>query len=314
MSPGPVVTVGEALASLEPAEGRLDVAAQLTLGTLGAEYNYAIDLSRLGVATQFFGAVGADPLGRRIIRAARAEGVDATGVVVDPTRPTGLLFKDAPGMDGERAIYYVREGSAASAFTPTEELIAAADAAHGVHVSGISFCLGPALRESALALLKAGAAARWRSFDVNVRLRLAPPPQWAAALAEALPFVTTIFATAGELDSAGLELDDVVSRARSEGVACIVRRGREETLIVTEHGSEERVVPTYSTNPIDPVGTGDAFAAAVTAYRLQDASWSEAVRAGHLAGAMVASTRGDFEGAPYLDELRGWVDGQHVNR
>lgn len=314
MPPGPVVTVGEALASLESAEGRLDTAARLALGTLGAEYNYAIDLCRLGVTTRFFSAVGADPLGRRIVRTARAEGVDVTGVVVDPARPTGLLFKDAPGMDGERAIYYVRSGSAASAFTPTEELIAAAGAARGVHVSGISFCLGPALRSSALALLTAGASARWRSFDVNVRLRLAPPQQWAATLAEALPFVTTIFATAGELASAGLDLDDVVSRARSQGVACIIRCGREETLIVAEDGSRERVVPTYSASAIDPVGTGDAFAAAVTACRLQDAPWSEAVRAGHLAGAMVASSRGDFEGAPYLDELRAWLDGQHVNR
>jgi 2-dehydro-3-deoxygluconokinase len=314
LSPGPVVTVGEALASLEPAEGRLDVAAQLALGTLGAEYNYAIDLSRLGVATQFFGAVGADPLGRRVIRTARAEGVDVTGVVVDPARPTGLLLKDTPGMDGERAIYYIRGGSAASAFAPTEALTAAADVALGVHVSGISFCLGPALRESALALLKAGAGARWRSFDVNVRLRLAPPEQWAAALAQALPFVTTIFATAGELGSAGLDLDDVVSRARSQGVSCVIRCGREKTLIVAEDGSKERVVPTYSTNAIDPVGTGDAFAAAVTSYRLADAPWSEAVRAGHLAGAMVASVRGDFEGAPYLEELRSWVDGHHVNR
>jgi 2-dehydro-3-deoxygluconokinase len=314
LSPGPVVTVGEALASLEPAEGRLDVAAQLALGSLGAEYNYAVDLSRLGVATQFFGAVGADPLGRRIVRTARAEGVDVTGVVVDPTRPTGLLFKDAPGIDGERAIYYVRAGSAASAFTPSKELIAAAETAEGVHVSGISFCLGPALRESALALLTAGAGARWRSFDVNVRLRLAPPEQWAAVFAEALPFVTTIFATAGELDSAGLELDDVVFRARSQGVACVVRRGGEETLIVAEDGSEERVVPRYSTNAVDPVGTGDAFAAAVTAYRLEGAPWLEAVRAGHLAGAMVASVRGDFEGAPYSEELCAWMDGRHVNR
>lgn len=314
MSPGPVVTVGEALASLESAEGRLDVAAQYAVGTLGAEYNYAIDLSRLGVATQFFGAVGADPLGRRVVRTARAEGVDVTGVVVDPTRPTGLLFKDAPGIDGERPIHYIRAGSAASAFAPTENFKAAADKAHGIHVTGISLCLGPALRESTLALLKGGTRAVWRSFDVNVRLRLAPPKQWAATLAEALPFVTTIFATAGELRSVGLELDDVISRARSRGVACIVRCGRDETLIIAEDGSQERVVPTYSANPIDPVGTGDAFAAAVTAYRLQDAPWSEAVRAGHVAGAMVASIRGDFEGAPYLDELRAWVDGQHVNR
>ena len=314
MSLGPVVTVGEALASLEPVSGRLEVASQLSLGALGAEYNYAIDLTRLGIETQFFGAVGADPLGRHVVRAARAEGVDVSGVVVDPARPTGILFKDAPGMDGERPIHYVRAGSAASAFGATDALMAAAAGAAGVHVSGISLCLSPALREAALALLRRGAAARWRSFDLNVRLRLAPSEEWAAALDAALPYVSAIFATDGELDLAGLDAGEVMDRARDAGVACVVRAGREETLILTEDGSEERVEPTYSISPIDPVGTGDAFAAAVTAFRLRGAPWPEAVHAGHIAGAMVASVRGDFEGAPHLEELQAWVEGRHVNR
>lgn len=314
MSVDVVVTVGEPLASLEPASGRLDLATQLQLGTLGAEYNYAIDLARLGVETKFFGAVGADPLGRRVVRAARAEGVDVSGVEIDPTRPTGLLFKDAPGMDGERAIHYMRSGSAASAFAPTDSLVAAASAADGLHVSGISLCLTAELRESALALLRHGTAARWRSFDINVRRRLAPPEEWAAALTTVLPLVNVVFATVGELALADLTLDEVVAGARAEGAACVVRCGRDETLVVAEDGSEEHVVPIYSTNPLDPVGTGDAFAAAVTAYRLQGAPWSEAVHAGHVAGAMVATVRGDFEGAPYAEELKAWMEGRHVNR
>jgi 2-dehydro-3-deoxygluconokinase len=309
-----VVTVGEALASLEPSAGRLDAATQLQLGALGAEYNYAIDLARLGYTTRFFGAVGADPLGRRIVRSARAEGVDVSGITIDAARPTGLLFKDAPGMDGERTIHYMRTGSAASAFTAVPELITAASAADGVHVTGISLCLSRPLREAALELMRHGAASRWRSFDINVRLRLAPPEEWGAALAAVLPMCTVVFATAGELAFAGMSLDEVVSAAREEGIACIVRCGRDETLIVAEDGSEERVVPVYSTSPVDPVGTGDAFAAAVTAYRLQGAPWSDAVHAGHIAGAMVASVYGDYEGAPSAEELSAWMEGRHVNR
>lgn len=314
MSENTVVTVGEALVSLEPLAGRLDAASEAAIGELGAEYNYAIDLARLGLGARFFGAVGADPLGRRIVRTARAEGVDAAGVVIDASRPTGLLFKDARGLDGERPIYYVRSGSAASAYAPTEALRAAAAAADGVHVSGISMCVSQTLRESAIALLTHGASARWRSFDVNVRLRMAPPREWSDALAAVLPLVNVIFATADELQHIGLAAEDLVSRAQGAGVTCVIRCGREQTLIVTEDGDEHHVDPIYTNNAIDPVGTGDAFAAAVTAYRLQGAPWAESVTAGHAAGAMVASVRGDFEGAPYADELAAWVEGRYVNR
>jgi 2-dehydro-3-deoxygluconokinase len=314
VSVGPVVTVGEALASLEPVSGRLETASEFVIGALGAEFNYAIDLARLGIPARFFGALGADPLGRRILRAARAEGVDVSGVTFDDTRPTGMLLKDAPGVDGERPIHYLRKGSAASAFAPSRALRAAAESAVGVHVSGISFNVGKALRTSALELLRAGSSAPWRSFDVNVRLLLAPTGEWRAVIDEVLPLVNVLFATSDELGAIGLEVGATVALARSSATSCVIRCGRAKTLVVDEEGVEEHVVPFYAESVVDPVGTGDAFAAAVTAYRLTGAPWTEAVRAGHLAGAMVASIRGDYEGAPDAQELAGFMRGDHVNR
>jgi 2-dehydro-3-deoxygluconokinase len=68
-----VVTFGEALAVLRTTEpGTLAHLSTLAVGTGGAEANVAIGLARLGVPVTWLGRVGADSLGRRVVRELRA--------------------------------------------------------------------------------------------------------------------------------------------------------------------------------------------------------------------------------------------------
>ena len=313
-SPGPVVTVGEALVALSAASGRLEDAAALDVHAVGAELNYAVDLSRLGIRSRWFGAVGDDPMGRLVVRRMRAEGVDARGVTVDRERPTAILFKDLAGMDGERPVHYMRRGSAGAAFAPTPTLRAAAEEAAGVHVTGISFVLGEGLGSAAEALLDAGAGARWRSFDLNVRLRLAAPEVWRRVLDQALGRVNVLFATISELASVGLDPGDVLSRCRDLEVTAVLRHDHSRTEVTEPDGTQTPVVSANEVAAVDPVGSGDAFAAAVTAFRLEGADWAAAVRAGQAAGAMVVRTWGDYEGAPYRAELVDYIQGREIRR
>jgi 2-dehydro-3-deoxygluconokinase len=309
-----VVTVGEALGVLDAGDGRLEEVDRYEASVAGAELNYAVDLARLGVAARYFGAVGDDPFGRRVLRTLRAEGLDASDVSVDPSRPTGLMFKGRSLPGGEREVVYRRRHSAASAYLPPAALAEAARAARGVHATGISLMLGEGMAKAVRTLFEEGAGAPWRSFDLNVRLRLAPAEAWRDALEAMLAPGRVLFASASDLAAVGLGPEEVVGRCRRRGVTAVVRGADHGALVVTPDGRERRVPPVPEVVAVDPVGAGDAFAAAVTAWRLADASWEEAVRAGQWAGAMVVRVRGDFAGAPYRHELEALVAGAAASR
>src|SRR2546430_8501835 len=78
----------------------------------GAESNVACHLAGLGVRAGWVSAVGDDALGRAVVSAVAAAGVDVSGVVVDPARPTGLYLKEIGPSD--TPVPYYRSGSAAS--------------------------------------------------------------------------------------------------------------------------------------------------------------------------------------------------------
>src|SRR5947208_822433 len=64
----------------------------------GKGANQAVMAARLGAAVAMVGRVGADAFGRQLLDALRGQGVDATHVGIDATRPTGvagILVDDA---------------------------------------------------------------------------------------------------------------------------------------------------------------------------------------------------------------------------
>ncbi|MET1072779.1 MAG: PfkB family carbohydrate kinase, partial [Umezawaea sp.] len=165
---GGVVCLGETMVVLVPAEpGPAHEVVRWTRAIGGAESNVACHLARLGVASAWVSAVGADAFGQAVLDAVGGVGVDVTGVRVDPERPTGLYVKEADAAGSP--VRYYRRGSAASAMGP--ETLDGLDltTVRLVHVSGIT----AALSDSCLALLRA-VLTRPRnglqvSFDLNWR-------------------------------------------------------------------------------------------------------------------------------------------------
>src|SRR5690348_14741594 len=162
-----VLCLGESMALFIPdAEEPPDRARTWIRTVGGAESNVACHLAGLGVRAGWVSAVGDDALGRAVVSAVAAAGVDVSGVVVDPVRPTGLYLKETGPASMVR---YYRAGSAASGMGP--ELVSTLDfsGARVVHTSGIT----PALSESCLALMRALFAlprtTHLMSFDVNWR-------------------------------------------------------------------------------------------------------------------------------------------------
>ena len=170
-----VIAVGEplvALLAVGPAP-LADVEA-FSRHVAGAEANMAVGLARLGHQALYIGRVGDDGFGRAIVRRLRGEGVDVSGMVVDPGRRTGLMVRERRGLGPSEVLYY-RAGSAGSALRPADiDAVAASfDGARWVHLTGITPALSDSAHEAVLRAIELARSSDVRvSFDINLRRRL----------------------------------------------------------------------------------------------------------------------------------------------
>ena len=89
-----VITFGESMALLMPIGTKgIEYSTQLEKSFAGAESNFAIGVARLGHRSGWFGRLGADPLGRDILKQIRGEGVDVSRAKLREMHQQGLLFE-----------------------------------------------------------------------------------------------------------------------------------------------------------------------------------------------------------------------------
>jgi len=302
-----VLTLGEGLGIIRTAE-TLATAAHLGAGVGGAELNVAIGLARLGTGVTWLGRVGADGLGRRVVRELRAEGVDVVAQVVD--RPTGLLLKERDAL-GRTVITYHRSGSAGSTLNAAD--LAGVDwSRYGVlHLTGIT----PALSDSAAsavteAVRRARNAGLTISFDVNHRSRL-----WSAETAtpvylELAAQSDVLFAG---LDEAALLVGaptsdpwDTVKALGDLGPSTIVLKLGERGALA-RFGTGRARASAVRVEVVDTVGAGDAFVAGYLAELIRERSVTECLETAVAAGAAVCRVPGDWEGAITRAELEAEI-------
>lgn len=298
-----VVTLGETMALMRASEiGSLRHIGTLAIGIGGAESNVAIALRRLGVPVTWFGRVGDDPLGERVVRELRGEGVEVDARV-DPGAPTGLMVKERPTA-ATTSVHYYRAGSAGSLLGRDDMPAGRIEEAALLHVTGIT----PLLSESAAdavrdAVARARGAGVAVSFDVNYRSALAPSAIAAPLLREIAESADTVFGGVAELELiTGADVDEAAALLRSAGVAeVVVKRGAEGA---TAHAGADVVdAPGFAIDPLDTVGAGDAFVAGYLSVRLAGGGVAEALHRGNTCGAIACLGPGDWEAAPTLADL-----------
>lgn len=300
-----VVTFGETMALARTTEiGSLRHAAGLALGIGGAESNVAVGLQRLGVDTSWLGRVGDDPLGERIVRELRGDGVTVRAIV-DAGAPTGLMIKERPSA-ASTAVHYYRRGSAGSRLEADDLPMGWIEDAGLLHVTGITPLLSDTARAAVfVAVDRARAAGVPVSFDVNYRSALAAPEVAGPLLREIADRATLVF---GGVEELGLMGPDATASLRAAGVAqVIVKRGPEGAAVSTTDGMTE--APGFVIEPLDTVGAGDAFVAGYLSAWLQGLSPADALVRGNACGAMACLVPGDWEAAPTLRELERFLAG-----
>lgn len=193
-----VVTFGEALGSIR-ATGMLRHGGPMSLSLAGAESNVAIGLARLGHSVRWVGRLGADEVGALATRELTAEGIVLDRVVIDPTRPTGIMLVEKRIAEISRVAYY-RAGSAAAALTETD-LRGSFDASTRVlHISGITPALSPSAAEATLwAARTARELGVTVSLDINYRSALWPRADAEPVLRGLVQYAHIVFASDDEL-------------------------------------------------------------------------------------------------------------------
>lgn len=311
----PVVTLGETMGLFRAASvGSLAHVSDFTLGIGGAESNVAIALARLGTPARWLGRVGDDPIGRRVVRELRAEGVDVRAIV-DSDAPTGIMVKEQRTPESTRVQYY-RSGSAGSRLRVEDLSEADIPNAALLHVTGIT----PALSSSAHAtVLEAISIARTSgvpvSFDLNHRSSL-----WTREPAEIYRELATqadiVFA--GD-DEARILLPD--ADTPDELAAGVAQLGARQVLIklgargcvalIDGVRHSRKAVPIQA---VDTVGAGDAFVAGYLAELLAGAGVEDRLTTAVTVGAFACLGSGDWEGLPTRDELELLASTEPVQR
>ncbi|MGO4595138.1 sugar kinase [Leifsonia sp. 2TAF2] len=314
---GHVLTFGETMGLFRAAEvGSLADIDTARIGTGGADSNVAIGLSRLGIATAWVGRVGADGLGRRVVRDILGQGVDAHPVV-DADHPTGLMVKEKRTPHTTKVWFY-RSGSAGSRLEPGDIDRRLIETAALVHVTGITASISDSGRETVHRVLE---IARENgipvSFDVNHRSALWTTGDPAEVYRDIAARADVIFA--GD-DEAALLLGrpDADAAATVEGMrelgpsTAVLKRGALGSLASDGGALVEH--PALRVPVVDTVGAGDAFVAGFLAGRLRGESLGDCLTTANACGAFACMGWGDWESMPRSEELELLGDGDPVSR
>lgn len=303
-----VTTLGEAMVVMDPlTRGPLRHVDTFAKRVGGAELNVAVALARLGHRSGWAGRLGDGEFGRQILSFLRGEGVDVSGVDLDPDAPTGVYFKERRALDQLR-VYYYRAGSAASRARFEDLDVDYLLSAEVLHLTGITPALSESCRDLTERLVSAAVERGvFVSFDVNVRYRLfagSDPREVLMPLAERADL---LFLSDEEADliAGGGDPDDVRRAMETMRAETVVVHGAEGAFAVDGAGVHE--AKSFSVDVVDTVGAGDAFVAGFLSGRLRGWEPEECLRLANACGACAVTVPGDVESMPAEGEALGLI-------
>ncbi len=265
--------------------------ADLVIGGSGAIA--ACGAGRLGLRVAFAGVVGDDVFGRFMLDALAERGVDTTGVVVDPSRPTGLSVVLSKGEDRATlsalgAIADLREGVIDHAFLR---------AARHVHVS--SYFLQTELRPELPALFQ---EAREAGASTSIDPNWDPADEWDGGLLSLLSQTDCFLPNSVEARAiTGVDDIDVAALTLAErGAVVAVKFGQGGGLALW--GDEVVRSESIPANVVDTTGAGDSFDAGFLAGRLAGLPLSRCLQLAVACGSLSTRAAGGTAAQPTMEE------------
>ncbi len=298
-----VLVCGEAIVDLFVGTEGQTMRAEPVLG--GSPFNVAVGLARLGVPTSYLGGLSSDVFGAAIRARLLAEAVDI-GHAVDTDLLTTI---SVVGTDkaGHPAYAFHGEGKADRSVS-LADLPATLGADFRAIVMGSYTLAVEPVATAHLALARREAGARLISIDPNLRPTVTPDlDQWRRRFAQFLPCAGIIKASDEDLATAfpGTAHRDLMEGWFAAGVALGIVTHGAKGAVAWRPGRDPLVEPGRPIEPVDTVGAGDSFHAALLAWLdrsgalsceaisgLDDAHLSAALSFAVTASAITCSRRG----------------------
>jgi 2-dehydro-3-deoxygluconokinase len=270
----------------------------------GDTMNCAIAAARQGASVAYVTRVGDDEFGRQFLRLWREEGLDTSGVTIDPEAHTAVYFI-THGRSGH-VFSYLRKGSAASRLQAADLPLGLIRRARYFHTSGITQAISDSACDAVSAAIEAakGAGAAF-VYDSNLRLRLWP-------LGRAREVIT---ATLSKADYFLLSMEDAEAlcalgepqaildwchRAGAKIVALKLGAGG----VIGSDATRREHIAGYTVDCVDATGAGDCFAGALLARMAAGEDFWQALRYANAAAALTTTGYGAVAPMPRPQAVR----------
>jgi 2-dehydro-3-deoxygluconokinase len=317
-----VVTFGETMVRLSPPDyRRLEQTNLLDVNVGGAEWNVAVDLSRLGISTAWVSRLTDNALGRMIRNKAREHGVDTSHIVWTKGDRIGIYFVEFGATPRASSVLYDRAHSSISQVKPGEinwEKIL--KGAKWFHTSGITPALSSSAAQATAEVLKMAQKADCKvSYDLNYRARLWTEEEARKCQEPLMEHIDILFATEEDtrkvLGVSGKDYREVAQKLAEKfkfEVVCITLREdisvlRNRWTAIAYSAGKIYDDRTYDVEIVDRIGAGDSFTAGFI-YGYLTGDVGKGVKYGNAYSALKHSNPGDTNWAT-LNEVENLLKG-----
>jgi 2-dehydro-3-deoxygluconokinase len=295
-----LVSLGEPMYEFSQVPGE---AGRWLQGFGGDTTNAAIAAARQGAKVAYVTRLGDDPFGREFLALWRREGIDISGVGVDPEAHTGVYFI-SHGPQGH-VFSYLRSGSAASRMQPADLPFDLIRSARFFHASGISQAISAAACDTVFAAIEAARAAGVRvAYDTNLRLRLWPLARARAIVTATLALADVVFISVeeGEQVCGTAQPDAILDWCHRQGATRVALKLGPQGAIGSD-GQRRELVPGYAVEAVDATGAGDCFAGSMLARLAAGDDFWMALRYANAAAALTCTGYGAVAPLPRPQEV-----------
>ena len=306
-----VLTIGEILVEImatERGDGFLEPIALRGPFPSGAPAIFIDQAARFGQPAAMIGCVGDDDFGRVNLERLRRDGVDVSGIRIDPEAATGSAFvRYRP--DGSRAFVFNIKHSASGRIALDAAARAVLDRSDHLHVMGTAL-FSPPIVDIVMEAVETIKSARRHGFvRPESAARDADPPGPAGGLRGPVSPLRPVPAERpGTLPVHGRASRNRPPSPKSSAMGC----GRSFTSAAPRaqpisRPARKLTQPGFAVEEVDPTGAGDCFGATFVSCWLRAMPPERCLAYAAASGALAVTRQGPMEGAASQAELDAFL-------